>query len=125
MLINIIAPTHRILGETMLLIALVGVIFAIVGLVRKKELEKPERIFAIVYSGLLDLQALLGLVFYFLLPGPVRPTILHPILMVLAVVVVHIERRWQSSPVPTRHWAQLGIYGLSLLLVFAGRMIVA
>ncbi len=123
MLINMIAPIHRILGEIMLLIALVGVALAVAGLIRKKELEKPERVFAMVYSGLLDLQALLGLIFYFLLPAPVRPTLLHPILMILAVVVVHMGRRWRQSPVPTRHWAQLGIYGLSLLLVFAGRML--
>ena len=123
MLISVIAPIHRILGELMLLIALVGVALAIVGLIRTRELEKPERVFAMVYSGLLDLQVLLGLVFYFLLPAPVRPTLLHPIPMILAVVVVHAGRRWRQSPVPTRHWSQLGIYGLSLVLIFAGRML--
>lgn len=125
MLIEIVAPIHRYLGETMLLVALLGVILAIVGLVRKNSLEKPENIFAMIYASLLDLQVVLGIVFYLLLPAPARPTILHPIVMVLAAVVVHVGRAWRNSPAPTRHWAQLAIYGLSLVLIFAGRMIVA
>ena len=125
MLIEIIAPIHRYLGETMLLVALIGVILAIVGLVRKKTLEQPENIFAMIYSGLLDLQVVLGIVFYFLLPGPARPTILHPILMVLAAIVVHVGRTWRNSPIPIRHRAQLAIYGASLILIFVGRMLLA
>jgi hypothetical protein len=125
MLINILAPIHRYLGETMLLVALVGVILAIVGLVRKQELERTERIFAIVYSVSLDIQLVLGLIFYLLLPGPARPTIFHPLLMLLAVVVVHVGRAWRNASTPLRHRAQLVVYALSLVLVFAGRMIVA
>ena len=59
---SVITPIHRYLGETLLLVALIGVILAIMGLVRRKELEQPERIFGMAYAGLLDLQALLGLV---------------------------------------------------------------
>jgi hypothetical protein len=128
---SIINSIHRYLGETLLLIALLGVILALVGLVRKKELEPAERIFGLAYSGLLDLQALLGIIqFVYLLTlggsGLIMSRfIFHPILMLLAVVVVHASRAWRSSPLPTRHRAQLVAYGLSLLLIFAGRMIVA
>ena len=127
---NIVSMIHRILGETMLLIALVGVILAIVGLVRKKELEKAENIFGVAYTGLLDLQALLGIVqFIYILSVAgtsllLSSFILHPILMILAVVVVHGSRAWRNSEVPVRHRAQLIAYGLSLVLMFAGRMIV-
>jgi len=125
MLINTIAPIHRYLGETMMLIALVGIVLAIVGLVRKKKLERTERIFGMIYSVLLDVQLLLGVIFYFLLPGPSRPTILHPIIMVLAVNVVHVSRAKRNGPRPTCHQVQLGVYVLSLALVLIGRMIVA
>ena len=43
---NIIATIHRYLGETMLLIALIGIILAIIGLIRKKELDRAENILA-------------------------------------------------------------------------------
>jgi hypothetical protein len=125
MLINIIAPIHRYLGETMLLVALAGVGLAVAGLVRKKQLKRTERVFAIVYSVSLDIQLVLGLIFYFLLPGPARPTLLHPLLTFLAAVVVHVGRSWRESPTPLRHRAQLGVYGLSLVLILAGRIIVA
>jgi hypothetical protein len=51
--------------------------------------------------------------------------ILHPILIILAVVVVYANRAWRDSTVPVRHSAQLVAYGLSLILITAGRMIVA
>ena len=51
--------------------------------------------------------------------------ILHPILMLLAVVVVHASRSRRDGAPPARHWAQLIAYGLSLVLIFAGRMILA
>jgi heme A synthase len=129
--LDIVRLIHRILGETLLLIALLGVVLAIAGLVRKQVLDKPERIFGLVYAGLLDLQALLGLanIAYLLsLAGWSLLTvafILHPILMILAVIVVHASKRWREGSTPTRHWAQLGAYGASLVLIFAGRMILA
>lgn len=128
---SIITTIHRYLGETMLLIALIGVILAIIGLTRKKELEKAEHIFGIAYAGLLDLQALLGLVqfvYILIVAGTallLSSFVLHPILMILAVVVVHGSRSRRSGEMPARHWAQLIAYGLSLVLIFAGRMIVA
>lgn len=128
---EIVRLVHRILGETMLLVALVGVILAIIGLVRKKAWQKPERVFGLVYAGLLDLQTLLGIlniIFLLALTGWGLLTtsfILHPILMIAAVVVVHASRRWREGPVPVRHWAQLAAYGVSLVLIFAGRMLLA
>jgi heme A synthase len=128
---NVISLVHRILGETLLLVALLGVILAVIGLVRKQKMERAEKLFGTSYAGLLDLQALLGLIqfVYLLLNGATGLIssifILHPILMVLAVVVVHASRTRRDSPIPTRHRAQLLAYGLSLLFIFAGRMIIA
>jgi hypothetical protein len=128
---NIVSTIHRFLGETLLLIALIGVILAIIGLVRKKEMAKAESIFGIVYAGLLDLQALLGIVqfiYILIVAGPslaLSIFILHPILMILAVVVVHASRSRRDGDAPARHWAQLTAFGLSLVLIFAGRMLLA
>ena len=57
---NVVTLLHRFLGETMLLIALVGVILAIIGLVRKKEMEKAENVFGVVYAGLFELLIFAG-----------------------------------------------------------------
>jgi hypothetical protein len=113
----------------MLLIALAGVILAIVGLARKRKREQAEKIFGSAYAGLLDLQALLGIMQFVWLLSKVGGSllswryILHPVLMIVAVAVVHGSRARRDSPMPLRHRAQLGAYGLSLLLIFAGRML--
>jgi hypothetical protein len=125
---QIINTIHRYLGELMLLIALIGVILAIVGLVRKKAWNRPEDLFGMVFAGLLDLQALLGIISWvYILVNVGRilslAYILHPLFMIAAVVVVHASRKWRTMPVPVRHRAQLIAYGLSLVLIFVGRMI--
>jgi len=58
--VDVISTIHRYLGETLLLVALIGVILALVALARRREMERAERVFGIIYAGLLDLQALLG-----------------------------------------------------------------
>lgn len=126
---DVISTIHRYLGETLLLVALIGVILALVALARRREMERAERVFGIIYAGLLDLQALLGVIQFIWLmtlgaTNLVTSTfILHPILMVLAVIVVHVSRIWRDNPPPTRHYAQLVAYGLSLILIFVGRML--
>lgn len=47
---NIVSTIHRFLGETLLLIALIGVVLATIGLVRKKQMAKAENVFGIAYS---------------------------------------------------------------------------
>jgi hypothetical protein len=126
---SVLSTIHRYLGESLLLVAIVGMALAIVGLVRRQELERAETVFGSVYAGLLDLQALLGLAqFLWLLFAGANllagTFVLHPLLTVMAVVVVHVSRIWRDTSPPRRHWAQLAAYGLSLVLIFAGRMIV-
>lgn len=125
---DVLSTVHKYLGETMMLVALIGVVLAVVALVRKRAPARVDRIFGAAYGGLLDLQALLGISqFIWLLTlgasGLVTSTfILHPILMVLAVVVVHASRKWRDDPAPRGHYAQLAAYGLSLVLILVGRM---
>jgi hypothetical protein len=126
---TIIRPVHRYLGEALLLVALAGVILALIGLVRKEKLARAENLFGMAYAGLLDLQALLGLVqfLYLLVQGGTGLVsslfIVHPVLMVLALMVVHASREWRDREMPVRHRAQLVSYGLSLLLILGGRLI--
>lgn len=127
---SIINTVHRYLGELMLLVALIGVILAVAGLVRKKTWQKPEEIFGMAFAGLLDLQALLGIIYWVYLLINVKRIlspayILHPLFMIGAVVVVHASRKWRSGPKAIRHRAQLAAYGASLVLIFVGRMIYA
>ena len=77
------------------------------------------------YAGLLDFQFLLGIL---LIVGALTlqealPWI-HPIIMIPAVVIAHLGRRYAARPDRTRHQAQLAIYLGSLALVAIGLTVI-
>jgi hypothetical protein len=77
------------------------------------------------YAGLLDLQLLLGVL---LVLGAVTlqdiiPWI-HPIIMIPAVVVAHLGRRFAAQPDRKRHQRQLAIYLGSLALIVIGLAVI-
>jgi hypothetical protein len=76
------------------------------------------------FSGLMDLQMLLGLIFFFWsgLTGGGWPTyrIEHIITMTLAVVVAHLPAMWKKQPDPIRFRNGLFAVLASLALIFAG-----
>ena len=77
------------------------------------------------YSTLLDLQGLVGLflvVAALTLQQPV-PWI-HPLIMIPAIVVAHLGRRFANSPDRNRHQAQLAIYLGSLALIALGLAVI-
>jgi hypothetical protein len=77
------------------------------------------------YAVLLDVQLLVGvlLVLAALTVQQAVPWI-HPIIMIPAVVVAHLSRRFAAQPDRKRHQAQLGIYLGSLALVVIGLLVI-
>jgi hypothetical protein len=77
------------------------------------------------YAGLLDLQFLLGvlLVLGALNLQEVVPWI-HPIIMLPAIIVAHLSRRFAALPDRKRHQRQLLIYLGSLALIVAGLAVI-
>jgi uncharacterized membrane protein YphA (DoxX/SURF4 family) len=77
------------------------------------------------YAGLLDLQLLLGVL---LVLGAVtlQDTLpwIHPIIMIPAVVVAHLGRRFAAQPDRKRHQRQLAIYLGSLALIVIGLAVI-
>ena len=78
-----------------------------------------------VYAILLDLQLLIGilLVLAALTLQQLVPWI-HPIIMIPAIVIAHLSRRFAAQPDRKRHQAQLIIYLGSLTLVVAGLAVI-
>ena len=77
------------------------------------------------YSTLLDLQGLVGVLLVvaaLTLQQPV-PWI-HPAIMIPAIVVAHLSRRFANSPDRNRHQAQLVIYLGSLALIALGLAVI-
>jgi hypothetical protein len=77
------------------------------------------------YPLLLDLQLLVGVLLLLALLTLQQPVPwIHPIIMVPAVVIAHLSRRFAGRPDRKRHQAQLTIYVSSLALVACGLAVI-
>ncbi len=77
------------------------------------------------YRGILDLQGLLGILMVvsaFVNHSDVRW--LHPLIMIPAIIVGHLNRRFRTRPDRTRHQYQAAIYAGSLVLVAMGLAVI-
>jgi len=77
------------------------------------------------YAALLDLELLVG-VLLVLAALSLQQSVpwIHPIIMIPAVVIAHLGRRFAAQPDRKRHQAQLAIYLGSLALVAAGLAVI-
>ena len=77
------------------------------------------------YAVLLDIQLLVGILLVLAALTVQQPVPwIHPIIMIPAVVVVHLSRRFAAQPDRQRHQAQLAIYLGSLALVAIGLAVI-
>ena len=123
-----IGTLHGELRWIFVLVAVLGVTRTIYGLVRAAKFSPLDGRLALVYSILLDLQALfgIGLILYLGLSklGSFEATInwvdWHPVWMLAAVFVGHLGSRWKKASDRTRFQSQLAIYVISLVLIAIG-----
>jgi hypothetical protein len=88
-------------GEMRWLIVLVTVALAgrsLLGWIRDGTFGKLDRVLMLVFTTLIDINLLLGLVLLFSLPGGFPPNRLeHAFTMVLALLVAHASAAWKRS----------------------------
>jgi hypothetical protein len=127
---GMLGTIHGELRWVFALVAVIGIVRSIYGLVRNGKFSSFDSRWALVYSIFLDLQALYGilLVMYlaFVELGSINATFnwigMHPVFMLAAVVVGHLGPRWKDAPDRTRLQVQLAIYLVSLALIIVGVM---
>ena len=77
------------------------------------------------YAVLLDLQFLVGVLLVLAALTLQQPVSwIHPIIMIPAIVIAHLGRRFAARPDRKRHQAQLAIYLGSLALVAIGLAVI-
>lgn len=102
-----------------LLAAVAALAYLLFGLATRRDFDKLAGALTGAYVGLLDLQVLVGVVLYLLVPS--RPALMgHAIMMLAAVTVGHVtniinKRREQKS-----YGVALGGVAVSLLLIVGG-----
>ena len=121
---------HSLLRWLILLVAVAALAKLAYGWLRAGIFDGIDRGLVMGYSGLLDLQALLGLILLFGNgfvggEGFPLPRILHAIVMILAVVAGHLAGRGKTDPAKARYRRALAAIAGSLVLVLIGIIILA
>ena len=116
-------PFHSGLRYLVLLAGFAAAAYALARWAQKREFDRNARIFGAVYTGLLDLQVLVGVIT--LLGREFQPILFgHIAMMVVAMVVAHVATFRSRRLPPSREALRfqfIGI-GISLGLIFAGIM---
>src|SRR5512139_974599 len=104
---NILLMFHSILRWVILLVALIAILLFLVSWLRRSQLGGMDRGLMSGFSGLMDLQATLGIVILIWggLGGIGFPAyrIEHGLIMALAAVVAHLSARWKNAEEPLRY----------------------
>ena len=121
---DILLMAHSDLRWLVLLIAVIAIIKFLVGWVRRSPFTGLDRWLMAGFSGLMDLQVILGLILLlwsgFAGMGFPFYRVAHGLIMILAAVVAHLSARWRSAADPVRLRGNLFLVAGSLVLVLIG-----
>lgn len=121
-----VLTVHSWLRWVILLVALLALAKHIVGLARGGEYDALARGLMAAFSGLIDLQALVGLVTLvagwqaFTASGFPLPEVEHVGAMLLAAIAAHLPTRWKDRPAAVRYRNGLIAVIAALILIVLG-----
>ncbi len=107
---GIVLMLHSLFRFVVLLIAIVGVVKALIGLAQRGAADKVDQILSSAFVGSYDLQALLGILLIFL--GGLSQAI-HPVVMFVGIIAAHGLQRMTKSA----SGQQVALYRLLLFIV--------
>lgn len=121
---DLLLTIHSAMRWAIIVIALMAVIKFALALVMNSAFKGMDRGLAAAFSGLMDLQVTIGLI-YFIWNGIAETgfpfyRILHMIVMILAAALGHVPARFKNMPDKPRFQSSLLAIVGSLLLVFIG-----
>ena len=115
--------THSHLRWLILIAALVAILKFAWGWLRGGTFQRLDRILASSFSGLMDLQALLGLILLIwngVIGGFPMFRIEHAVTMIVAAVVAHLNMLWKNADDKKRFRNSMFIILDTLVIVYIG-----
>jgi hypothetical protein len=121
---DILFSIHSILRWVLLVEGVLVVVKFAANWLRQDPYSGLDRTLTAAFSGLMDLQALLG-IFYLLWDGLAgasfpRFRLEHAFLMIVAAVLTHLPGRWQDADAPVRFRNTAFTFLISLILIVVG-----
>lgn len=119
---TIVLAIHSLVRFILLLVALAGLVKAIIGLAQKAKADQTERVLSSAFVGLYDLQVLLGILIIFV--GQTTEFV-HPIVMFVGVVAAHgLQAMGKHAEGQPARMLRVGLYGVPLLIILFGLMVI-
>lgn len=130
---NLILGLHSLNRWLIVAIGLAAIVILAIRLANKGSFDGPSRGLTAAFSGLMDLQMLLGLIYFiwnglamhmlFAFGTPlIRHRWEHLFIMVLAVAAAHQPSRWKDKPDPLRLRNTLIAIVVSMALIVVGML---
>jgi hypothetical protein len=116
---TILFYSHSGLRWLIVAAAVAAVVFFGYSWLSKKYAAKPARILTAAYSGMLDMQVLLGLILLFT-TGVIRYRLEHMGVLILAALVAHLPRKWRDSAEEIYYRNTFLTILASLVLIYIG-----
>ena len=121
---TVLLTIHSLVRWIATLVAIALIVRLVIGLVRKQLFDKTATALTGAFSGVMDTQMLLGVLF-FVLDGLGKTGFPayrweHVVTMLLAVIVAHLPVMWKKQDDTVRTRNTLIAVSVSLLLVFIG-----
>ena len=112
---------HSGIRYLVLLAAVAALAYLLFGLATRRDFDKLAGALTGAYVGLLDLQVLIGVVLYLLVPS--RPALMgHAVMMLAAVTAGHVANIMNKRREQKSYSVAFGGVAVSLLLVVGGIM---
>jgi hypothetical protein len=124
---TLVLPTHSLLRWMVVILAVISAVKFALGWLRGSEFKSIDRSLVAAFSGLLDLQALLGIILLvgLGLSGEGFPTIrfAHGAIMFIVLILAHLPARWKNASDRIRFRNTLFCTLGALLLIYLGVML--
>lgn len=114
---NLVFVVHGWLGFLVILAVVAAAGLSLYEWLQKEAGDEWSTVYTAVV-GLMDLQVLLGVVLFFLMSAAARPSLEHPVIMILSLVIVHVAKNYRGG------W-RFGGFLVALILMIRGFMVVA
>jgi hypothetical protein len=123
-MLSILLGTHSLVRWIIVAVSLIALVWFVLVWLRGMRNEKADRRLMAAFTGLIDLQVLLGVIYIlwsgFAGAGFPRYRLEHAVTMIVAAVVAHQSMRWRNADAPIRARNNVALIVMVLVLVLIG-----
>ena len=116
---DFVLTLHSINRWIIVVVAVIALIKFLIGWLRSSTYQSADRGLMAAYTGLLDLQLLLGLVLLIDL-GLERFRVEHTLTMLVAIILAHLSRAWRDKEDKVKFRNNFLAILIGMLLIIAG-----